>query len=166
VVFLDSRILILGSLPSDESLRLGQYYANPRNHFWRLLSEVYGETPGDSYDQRLEFLRKKNLALWDVIGSAVRRGSLDSSIKDAAPNDLARFLDSYPHLRTIGLNGRKAGTLFKGSVIPTLERAGIQVETTQLPSTSPIPGRNVPSFAEKVATWTEFLRGSGGPRRS
>ncbi len=76
-----SRILILGSLPGNVSLKERKYYANPRNHFWQILSCIYDESVGVEYETRLAFLRKHEIALWDVLKAAERRGSLDSGIR-------------------------------------------------------------------------------------
>jgi TDG/mug DNA glycosylase family protein len=157
IVAPDSRILILGSLPSDESLRQGRYYANPRNHFWMILAEIYGEPLSQDYEERLEFLETRGLALWDVLKSAQRPGSLDSAIRAATPNDFRRLFSAYPGLRSIGLNGRTASRMFGRYVGPLLATDHMSVETTDLPSSSPIPGRNVLSFEAKVDVWREFL---------
>jgi hypothetical protein len=72
VIFPSSRLLILGTLPGDESIRLQRYYADAKNQFWRILSLVYGERVGTDYDERLEFLRRSGIALWDVLHGAER----------------------------------------------------------------------------------------------
>lgn len=157
VVAPDSRILILGSLPSDESLRQRRYYANPRNHFWMIIAEVYGERPGQDDEERLDFLKARGLALWDVLRSAERPGSLDSAIRVPIPNDFRRLFSDHPDLRSVGLNGRTASRLFRQHVGPILGEGHVSVETADLPSTSPTPGRNVLSFEAKVEVWREFL---------
>src|SRR3954464_11650666 len=83
----NSRVLVLGSLPGDESLRLQQYYANPSNQFWSLLEGVFGAPVGSDYDERLRFLANHRVALWDVLQSAERRGSGDDAITRERPND-------------------------------------------------------------------------------
>lgn len=153
-----SRILILGTLPSDESLRMQQYYANPRNHFWTILSRVYEVDVPEEYADRLEFLLSRGLALWDVLRTARRRGSLDAEIRDEIPNDLESFLSQYPSIKAIGFNGRKAHQLFEkhigwGQHLPTLEQPRVGV----LPSSSPTPGRNVLPLNGKVERWRTFL---------
>ena len=85
-----TQVLILGSLPGEASLAAARYYANPRNQFWRLVSAVIAEDlEAKAYDQRLETLLAHGIGLWDSIGSATRRGSLDTAIREIAPNPLA-----------------------------------------------------------------------------
>jgi hypoxanthine-DNA glycosylase len=87
-----SRILILGTLPGNESLRREQYYANSSNQLWKLLVAVYGEAIGEDYSQRVEFLHRRRLALWDVLRSAERAGSSDRRIKNPVANDFSDLL--------------------------------------------------------------------------
>ena len=154
VIGRDSRILILGTMPGDESLRLQQYYANPKNQFWRILGEVYGEPIAADYSKRLEFLHSKRLALWDVLRSAERAGSLDSGIRNGIANDFADFLMNYTSLKVIILNGGKAQGLFRRKVEGARNsEAGSSMRKVLMPSTSPTPGRNVLRFEEKVEHW-------------
>lgn len=106
-------ILILGSLPGDESLRLQQYYGNPRNMFWRVMAKVFGETVPDDYSGKSEFLKSHGIALWDVFSAAEREGSLDANIRGEEYNDLAGLLGSNPTIRTVVLNGGKAEKAFR-----------------------------------------------------
>lgn len=105
----DARLLILGSLPGDASIRQGEYYAHPGNAFWTLMGDVLGEDPRAlPYAQRLERLRARGVGLWDVMESAARQGSLDSAIRDAQVRDLDRFVADLPMLRAVAFNGRTA----------------------------------------------------------
>lgn len=102
----DTRLLVLGSLPGDESLRRGEYYAHPTNAFWWLIGEVIGEAlVGQPYAARLARLRAHHIGLWDVIEHAERPGSLDAAIRLASPRDLAGFARTLPALRAIAFNG-------------------------------------------------------------
>jgi TDG/mug DNA glycosylase family protein len=94
-----STVLILGSMPGKVSLAADQYYAHPRNVFWTIMGELVGARPDLPYKERLDILRCCGIALWDVLGSCVRAGSLDSSIKtaSAAPNDLNFFFMRISH---------------------------------------------------------------------
>lgn len=152
-----ARILILGSLPGEQSLKLNRYYGNERNDFWRVLSAVYAVTVPSEYEQRVEFLKVKRVALWDVLKSAEREGSLDSAIRSPVPNNVASVLQAYPSLEKIGLNGTKAGALYRRHVVPQLKSRAEPLVTEVLPSTSPMKGRNVLSFDEKAARWKVFL---------
>ncbi|NIJ07817.1 hypoxanthine-DNA glycosylase [Sphingomonas vulcanisoli] len=105
----DARLLILGSLPGDESIRQAQYYAHPTNAFWWLIGEVIGEPlPDLPYAERLERLRAAGIALWDVIAEAHRPGSLDGAIREAVHRDLAGFVAALPDLRAVAFNGGEA----------------------------------------------------------
>ena len=152
-----SRILILGSLPSDASLAAGEYYANPRNHFWGILSCIHDEPIGVDYGSKRAFLLRHGIALWDVLKAAERKGSLDSNIRSPVVNDLEGLIRQHPRIRAVGLNGTKARDIFnrhwRGSSV--FSAGGMQVRC--LPSSSPVPGKNVRSFEEKVQDWWEFL---------
>ena len=105
----DARILVLGSLPGNASIAHGRYYAHPTNAFWWLIGEVIGRPLGPlDYADRLLALRDGRVALWDVIASAQRAGSLDGAIHDAEARDLASFVGGLPELRAIGFNGGTA----------------------------------------------------------
>lgn len=104
-----TRLLILGSLPGDASIKQGEYYAHRGNAFWDLLGDVLDEDlRGQPYAMRLKRLRTRGVGLWDVIESAERPGSLDSSIKGAELRDLGLFVERLPALRAIGFNGKTA----------------------------------------------------------
>lgn len=107
-----TRVLILGSLPGQMSLRHAQYYAHPQNQFWRLAGAVIGEElAGLPYEARLGTLVAAGVGLWDVIASAERAGSLDASIRNHQPNTLAAFAAGLARLRAIGFNGRTAAAI-------------------------------------------------------
>lgn len=137
----DAHTLILGSMPGDASLRAGEYYANPRNHFWNILGVLVGAGPGLPYSARLEKLTGAGFALWDVLQSCERQGSLDSSIVSSTitPNDFAAFLASHPGVRRIFFNGAAAETAFRRFVIPALPALSCSLQ--RLPSTSPANAR-------------------------
>jgi hypoxanthine-DNA glycosylase len=149
-----STILIVGTLPGDNSIQLGQYYANISNHFWKILSAVYGETIENDYLRRLEFLHSKGLALWDVLKSAERPGSSDSGIENEVSNDFSALLTAFPGLRAIVFNGGEARRLFRRHVKKSRsDAASILLREVTLPSTSSTPGTHVLSFEDKVGRW-------------
>ena len=152
-----SRILILGSLPSDTSLEVREYYANPRNHFWKILSCIYDDPIEADYELKRAFLHKNGIALWDVLKAAERKGSLDSNIRFPEVNDLDRLVREHPRIRTVGMNGTKAWSIFNRHWRrhPVFSIGGMQV--CCLPSSSPVPGKNVKPFEEKVQVWRKFL---------
>ena len=105
-------MLVLGTLPGEESLRRVEYYAHPRNLFWPIVFALFGETPPADYLARLEFVTARRIALWDVCAMAERRASLDSEIKREMPNPLHDLLDAHPDIRTVVFNGGGARRLY------------------------------------------------------
>ncbi len=107
----NTRLLILGSLPGDASIRQGEYYAHRGNAFWHLLGDVLDEDlRGQPYAMRLKRLKARGVGLWDVIESAERAGSLDSAIQGAELRDLGTFAARMPMLRAVAFNGKTAAT--------------------------------------------------------
>jgi hypoxanthine-DNA glycosylase len=86
-----SKVLILGSMPGNTSLNSGQYYAHPRNAFWRIIGELFGAVPSLSYQERVIHLQSAGIALWDSLQACVRRGSPDASITEEVANDFPAF---------------------------------------------------------------------------
>lgn len=150
------RVLILGSMPGEASLRAAQYYAHPRNVFWRIMEEVFSAPDGLSYSGRLAILKKNKAALWDVLGSCSRKGSSDSAIEDASAsvNDIPGFLKRHKSIRLVCLNGGKAAEYFRKAVLPHLPGKP-QVRCVQLPSTSPAHAGI--SYAAKLKAWKAAL---------
>lgn len=153
----DARILILGSIPGRESLRQQQYYAHPRNAFWRIMTELL-DAPADlPYPQKLALLVANRLALWDVIEACSRPSSLDSDIEEATiqVNDFQRFLASHRQIETILFNGGKAEQTFRRRILPFLASETLQLAFFRLPSTSPANAGC--SYQEKLACWRARL---------
>jgi TDG/mug DNA glycosylase family protein len=148
----DARVLILGTMPGVASLKAGQYYAHPRNAFWKIMGELVGAGPDKSYEQRLRILKANGIALWDVLEACVRPGSLDAKIEEERHNDFARFFAEHPEISHVGLNGGTAARLFKKyparDCLPDLT-------VVPLPSTS--PAYAAMDFETKCAAWRSFL---------
>jgi TDG/mug DNA glycosylase family protein len=146
IVDADTRLLILGSLPGDASLKAGQYYGHPRNALWRLVGGVVGvDLAALPYPERLEALKRAGVGLWDVIAAAERPGSLDADIRNAETADLRQLIADLHHLRAIAFNGGTAARIGRRSL------AGIETLTLiDLPSSSPA---YTLSSAEKAARW-------------
>ncbi|HZW14934.1 MAG TPA: DNA-deoxyinosine glycosylase [Brevundimonas sp.] len=152
VVDANTRLLILGSLPGDASLRAGQYYGHPRNAFWRLIGGVIGrDLVALSYEDRLAALRAAGVGLWDVIASAERPGSLDAAIRAPEAADLRGLVATMPSLRAVAFNGGKAAKL--GRVVLADRPEG--VDLIDLPSSSPAHSR---PYADKAAAWAALAR--------
>ena len=153
IVRKDARVLILGSLPSQASLTAHEYYAHPQNAFWAIMRELTGAN-GD-YETRCESLRNAGIAVWDVLASSVRPGSMDVDIRldSAVPNDFAEFFSSLPGLRLVCHNGKKSEDMFRRFVSLPDTYAGLRFES--LPSTSPAYA-SLP-FAEKLCIWRGII---------
>ena len=147
VVSSGTRLLLLGSLPGEASLRADRYYAHPQNQFWRLVGAVIGreDLHRRDYPDRLALLGAAGVGLWDVVADAVRPGSLDGAIRDHRPNDLAALAASLPELRAIGFNGATAARIGRRMLAPCPVPAMID-----LPSSSPA---YTLAYAEKLRRW-------------
>lgn len=156
----EARVLILGSLPGQMSLRMQQYYAQPRNAFWRIMGRLFGAEPGLPYTERTRRLIECRVALWDVCAAAHRPGSLDASIlrSSVVPNDFAAFIASHPHIRLICFNGAKAAELYRRTVAPHLPDTIRRIRCEALPSTSPAHASM--TFEEKLARWSIVREGA------
>ncbi|AOJ10888.1 DNA-deoxyinosine glycosylase [Burkholderia mayonis] len=146
VVSPGTHTLILGSFPGEASLAAAQYYAHPRNQFWRLLSVVLGEPDLHAlpYEQRLTRVLAHGFGIWDVLAACHREGSLDAAIRNARPNDFAPLWEVAPKLRKVCFNGKTAGRFES-----TIRAAGF--DTLVLPSSS--PANAMLSFEQKLVFW-------------
>jgi double-stranded uracil-DNA glycosylase len=151
-----ARVLILGSMPGAASLAAGQYYAHPRNLFWPIMGALFDAGPERPYGERVERLRAAGVAVWDVLASCVRPGSLDTAIErsSAEPNDFRGFLSAHPEIDRVFFNGTMAEQSFRRLVLPRLPRVpGMQ----RLPSSSPAHAAR--SFEEKLQAWRAVAHG-------
>jgi len=145
--------LVLGSLPGPVSLRERQYYAQPRNAFWGIMGVLFGAGPGLPYEERLQVLVRRHVALWDVCASAHRPGALDAAIRRASvvPNDFAAFFAAQPELRLVCFNGQAAAELYRRRVLPGLPAVLRSLHYKALPSTS--PAHAAMSFEQQLERW-------------
>lgn len=157
----NARALVLGSMPGAASLGAGQYYAHPRNVFWPIMGRLFDAGPTLPYDERLRRLTAAGVALWDVIASCARPGSLDSAIVAASvvPNALPALFAGCPLLRHVFFNGSAAEAAFRRH-LPELA-ASPQLTLLRLPSTSPAHAGL--DFDAKLAAWqaVRVAAGSG-----
>ncbi|MGD8206954.1 MAG: DNA-deoxyinosine glycosylase [Thiohalocapsa sp.] len=155
------RLLILGSMPGEASLRLGQYYGHRRNAFWPILCDLLAIPADSDYATRTAALRAARIALWDVIAACEREGSLDASIRrdSIRVNDFGALLDTHPSIACIAFNGGTAEREFQRRVRPSLAERHRRIERVRLPSTSPAHAGM--SFAVKRAAWRDLLRRLG-----
>ncbi|WP_047549623.1 DNA-deoxyinosine glycosylase [Methylotenera sp. G11] len=150
------RVLILGSMPGVASLAAGQYYAHPRNAFWKIMEAVLDIPAVDGYETRVEKLKHFNIALWDVLESCIRPGSLDAAIEmdSAKANDIKALIQRHPGINVICFNGGSAEKIFKKRVLPLL--GDFSVKYIRLPSTSPAHA-GMP-FENKVMAWRAAIQ--------
>ena len=153
----DSSILVLGSFPGVASLQQARYYGHPRNAFWPILHELTGVAADAPYPRRIDSLLQHRIALWDVLAGCERRGSLDTNIRNALPNDLAALFSVSPQIQRILLNGGTAARLFRRHQMPLLREAGFSGSIHPLPSTSPA-NAGIP-YAAKRDAWLDALNG-------
>lgn len=131
IYFSDSRILILGSMPSLKSREEGFYYAHPKNRFWWVISQIYNEPTPITIEDKITFLKKHNIALFDVIKVCEIKSSSDSSIKNVIPNNLLPIIKKSK-ITKIYTTGKKAYNLYNKYCL-----AQTNIPATYLPSTSP-----------------------------
>ena len=132
-------ILILGSMPSIKSLQAEQYYAHPRNSFWFIMTKLFASKPDLDYEQRKALLLQNRIALWDVLNTCQRKGSLDSSINNETTivNDFNKFFAEHPLIKAVYFNGTRAQQEYKKHVLAVIDEKFSAIEYTRLPSTSP-----------------------------
>lgn len=155
----DAEILILGSMPGQASLAANRYYAHPQNAFWRIMGELLGfDCKTASYTEKTDALRSARIALWDVLQSCKRQGSLDSSIETPTQtvNDFPAFFAAHTQIRHVFFNGAKAQDCFSRYVLKTQLSAQLsaslqRMQLTRLPSTS--PAHATLSFTQKCGQW-------------
>jgi len=143
IIFDDSEILILGTFPSIKSFENNFYYSHLRNQFWPLLEAVFGEKS----DDKIGFLKKHKIALWDMVKGASRTNSLDSNLKNIELNDIKSLLKNYPNIKIIAFTSKTAEKLFK--------KLNIDFSTAYLPSPSPAYAKM--NFQEKLQKYREFF---------
>jgi len=149
VVSPNSKVLILGSMPGEVSLKAQEYYAHPRNAFWRIMGKLFGAGLSLPYQDRLAALDNVGIALWDSLRVCTRPGSLDSAIRDEVANDFAALFASFPEITHVFFNGAKSETAFRRRVLPAPTQP--KHVFARLPSTSPAHAGM--TFDEKVERW-------------
>jgi hypoxanthine-DNA glycosylase len=148
-----ARLVILGSFPGVASLQARQYYGHPRNHFWPLLSAIWGiDLVALPYRRRLAELRRRGLGLWDVYASCRRAGSLDQAIEDAEFNDLASLRRRAPQLQLVAHNGGESARAMRHIV-------ALGLPVRKLPSSSPANASW--SFERKLEAWRAAFQAAG-----
>lgn len=149
-----AQILILGSMPSVASLAKQQYYGHPRNTFWRIMGALFNDDKPIAYSQANRMLEAQGIAVWDVLKSCARQGSLDSAIEESTIkiNDFARLFNSFGNIKQVFFNGGTAQALYKKYVYPDLPAKYKAFNHTKIPSTS--PAYAAMSYQDKLAAWS------------
>lgn len=143
-----SKVLILGSMPGVRSLEAGEYYAYPQNQFWKIMAKLLNYDLPLTYAQKKKMLLRSRIALWDVVASCTRKGSLDSNIRSVKANDLDGLFKKHLNIRAIFCNGNTAFKFFKNS------HCECNVPVFLLPSTSPA---HTKPFVWKLDQWKQIL---------
>lgn len=144
------KILILGSLPGDKSLAESEYYAHPRNRFWKVLAEITSSIFPTNYEAKLKMLSENKIGVWDVVQKAQRVGSLDTNILDEVPNNLDEFIANHPNLEIIVFNGSKSQKLYDKYF-----KRQPNVKYLEMPSTSPANANY--TFERLCEKWKEIV---------
>ncbi len=146
-------VLILGSMPGIKSLQEQQYYAHPRNAFWPIMSALFDIKLHLPYQQRCQILCQQGIAVWDVLKSCQRKGSLDSAIENESieANDFNQLLTDYTSIKHIYFNGGASEQLFKRHVLKTLQKSAAIKTMLKLPSTS--PAHAAMTLEQKTQVW-------------
>lgn len=158
----NSRILILGTMPGQESLERKEYYANSRNGFWRIMFTLFDSPPEWSYQRKVAFLDQKGIAIWDVLRECMRVGSSDKKIEKEIPNDFNGFFAQYPRIKFVFFNGGKAKESFL-QLVRLDSKLKSRLVFKGLTSSSPA---NAKPLKEKIANWgavKDCLRSSYSP---
>ena len=147
----ESNILILGSIPSPRSRQIGFYYGHPQNRFWKVMFALYGEPFAETTEERVAFLKRHRIALWDVLASCDIRGASDASIRDPVPNDIASLL-AESSIRRIFTTGTTAYKYYEKLCFPET-----QIHASLLPS--PSPANAACRFDDLLAAYSVILKG-------
>ena len=153
-----AKILILGSMPSDVSLQEQEYYAHQRNAFWPIMISLFNAgSDQNNYRQRKNMLIKNNIALWDVLQSCYRKGSLDTAIimDSVMVNDFFQFLTRHTEIKKVCFNGTKAETVYLKYVLPGVKQQFGYLEYSRLPSTS--PAHAAMTLQQKTNVWAKEI---------
>jgi len=145
----NSKILILGSFPSIDSFKNSFYYGHKQNQFWKLLADIFEENIPKTIEEKIDFLKKHKIALWDIVKSCNRKGSLDNCLKNIEVNDIEKLLKKYPNIKAVFFTGRKAQQLYKKHF------SHLNISTLYLPS--PSPAYKKLSYEEKLKEWIKLI---------
>lgn len=141
-------ILILGTFPGEQSRKKSEYYGNNRNQFWKILYNIFNEEYSNSisYNEKIEFILRHNIAIWDTVHKCITYGSLDNKIKEPIFNDIETFLSKHKSIKKVYCNGKTAYNF--------LNKQKLDIEVQVLPSSSPT---NTMKYETKLLIWKESI---------
>lgn len=150
IVSKDSCILLLGTMPSEESLRIQEYYGHKSNQFWKIIFTLFEKSISTNYKEKIALLLEYRIALWDVLAGCEGIGSADSNIKNEKPNNFKIFFDDYPLINHIFFTSKKAEEFYKKYI-------GFDENKTYITLPSPSPANAAISLSQKVEKWQILL---------
>lgn len=150
IVDVNSTTLILGTMPGEKSLQLGEYYGNRGNQFWRLIFTLFEKPLSHDYNEKIQLLKQNNIALWDVLEFCEREGSLDSNIKNEKANDFNKFYAEYPKINKVFFSSKNAEKYYNKHV-------GRNEGITYITLPSPSGSNATMSFDKKLYLWKLLL---------
>lgn len=145
----ESKILILGTMPGERSLQLQQYYGNRQNQFWKLLFAIFEKPFTDNYPERLDLLKNRRIALWDVLAGCEREGSLDSNIRNEVANDFDSFYRSHPQIKAVFFSSKNAEKFY-------IKYVGKRQDITYHVLPSPSGANATQTFMQKLVAWSQI----------
>ncbi|MDU1891110.1 MAG: DNA-deoxyinosine glycosylase [Dysgonomonas sp.] len=154
IVDKNSKILILGTMPSEESLRKQERYGHKQNQFWKIIFALFEKPLPETYAEKNAILAEHNIAIWDVLHSCEGKGSLDSSIKNEQPNDFDTFFKKYPNIKHVFFTSKKAEEFYRRYI-------GFDKERTFITLPSPSPANARMKLEEKIEKWRVLLSIAG-----
>ena len=145
-VGINPKVLILGTMAGDTSIKAQSYYDSPLNPFWKIMIDIFNPTPDELALSKKEFITSRGIALWDCIASGVRLNSSDSSFSERtlSGNDIQGFLDDHPTIHTIILNGTSTTVKYFKRFCNVTK----PVQVVELPSTA-----SMITYKNKVSAW-------------
>lgn len=127
----DSKVLILGSIPSVKSREYNFYYMHSQNRFYKVLAKVFNAKEPLTIEDKKAFLKINKIALYDVIKSCEIKGSSDETITNVEVNDLSIIIDKA-NIQKIFTTGKKAYDLYKKYLLPKIKKEAIYLPSTSL----------------------------------
>ena len=146
-----SKVLLLGTMPGEQSLKLQQYYGHKGNQFWKIMFNLFKQPLRDSYESKRQLLLTNSIALWDVLQNCEREGSSDTNIKNEVANDFAGFYEKHPSVKHVFFTSGKAETFYDTYV-------GRNKSVTYHNLPSPSSANTWKTFDEKLNEWTTILK--------